>query len=209
MLVYISGMSCTGKTTLIEELKSMSERGILQKILGFPDNKVEFISELTRSTFHRIVPNCMSFETLISNPSEYLAFMEKVFQDFKRELGTKYINSYNHLVFCDRAPIDYRINLMLNYNNGDPDIMKALGSYYLSLDEAFSQLPEGNFLFMTDPLSIRNHMEYDGFRPEKYSYRRLVEKQYFLLASKLSSVRLLPDGLYDRVGFICRSIIKG
>lgn len=209
MLIYISGMSSTGKTTLLEELGRMSERGFLQKILGFPDNEVEFISELTRSNFYKIAPASMNFEMLVSNPSDYLAFMKKVFQDLNHELGTKYINSYDRLVFCDRAPIDYRINLMLNYNNGDPDTMRELGSCYLSLDEAFSKLPEGRFVFMTDPLSSRNHIKYDGFRPEKYFYRRLVERQYFLLASKLPNVKLLPDGLYDRVGFICRSIIKG
>lgn len=207
MLIYISGMSSTGKTTLMHELESVfQDKKFIFSILGIPEHEPDFISEVTRSLFRSTAPAYMDFNMLISNPEEYLFFMDKVFQKIQNEIYSTYYRNPNRLVFCDRAPIDYRINLSLNYNNGDPEMMEHLKEHYLRLDGNFSRLPKG-LIFMTNPHKGLTEVEYDGFRPEKYAYRRAIEKQYFQIASKSPDVSILPEGVIDRVGFIIRSII--
>lgn len=209
MLIYISGMSCTGKTMLMNTLKEFCKEGLFQKIIGVKDNPVEFVTEFTRSVFREQAPAHLRYEDLISNPQECLVFHQRVAEALRLKLGRTAYNNPDRLFIFDRAPIDYRINLLLNYNTGDPEWMAELSSHYLAIDRMLADLPKGHFTFMTNPDSPMNRMEYDGFRPEKYAYRRVVEYQYFRLASKLPEVRILPDGVTDRLGFICRSIIKG
>lgn len=207
MLIYIPGMSSTGKTTLLNRIRELSEDGLFQKILGLPPHKVEFIAEFTRSVFKQEAPAYMTYEDLISHPRECLIFQQRVAEALKWKMQTTPYNVPDRIFICDRAPIDYRINLMLNYNTGDPEWMKELEDHYRAIDWDFSQLPEADFTFMTNPYSNWNKVEYDGFRPEKYAYRRVIEEQAFKLASAVSGIRILPDGVDDRVGFIIRSII--
>ncbi|MCM1221849.1 MAG: ATP-binding protein [Lachnospiraceae bacterium] len=209
MLIFISGMSCTGKTTLINTLEEMGKQGLLQKILGKPDYPIEVVKELTRTMFYELCPVWMTYKDLIAHPSDYMTFIHRVADRFD-SLVRKY-SSYDkdRIIIFDRAPIDYRINLLLNYNNDNPTEMNDLASHYLEVDTIFSKVPNGDYLFMTNPNSPMNKMEYDGFRPKDYSHRRIIEYQYFRLVSQLPDTIILPDGVTDRIGFIIRSILKG
>ena len=202
MRVFISGMSSTGKTTLINYIKDNLD--IFKSFVGIKN--IVFMDELARKFFEDHNKGYSTYEELLCNYRDCLDYWEDLIKEFNNSMHNT--NASNYIYIIDRAPIDYRINLTLNYTAGTPKEMAQAADSYDNLYHRIWLTSPSDLIFMTNPKLADTEVEDDGFRPMSLQYRRSLEKSLFEMASKDTSVIMLPSSTEKRFVKVVNEINK-
>lgn len=202
MRVFISGMSSTGKTTLINYIKDNLD--IFKAFVGIKN--VVFIDEIARKFFEEHNKGYSTYEKLLCNYRDCLDYSEELIDEFNNSMHDT--NASNYIYIIDRAPIDYRINLTLNYTAGSSKEMTWAAEYYDNLYHRIWSTSPSDLIFMTNPKLADAGVYDDGFRPIGLQYRRHLEKSLFEMAAKDTSVILLPSSTEKRFAKVVNEINK-
>lgn len=207
MILNITGPASTGKTTLVNDLKSYTEE--LKKIFNVEEVKV--LHETARGIFDRYFSNKYStLEELLGNSRDAIEYHRYITIN-QLQTMSKYSNMPDTLLICDRCELDTMVYLSLNYHNiQDESLREELEVLYREmlrqLHESFLQ--SNNITFRTLPFK---DVEHDGFRPGLYDVLRQSECLGFDMITESVSI-LLPSGREERVNFIlekCRDFVGG
>lgn len=206
MRVFISGVSCSGKTTLLRDLKNA---------LGDPNKifcaKVKWTEELARKFFEDHNLGHDTYESLLSNYDDSMKYWSMLINEFKKQIMYDG-NCLGQLIFYDRGPTDYLINATMNYYAGTPEQMSQYRADYLAMKEAIYNLPlrEDDLIFMTNPHNVLStEVESDGFRPVGVLHRRPIEKVMFeLVYDNNDKIIKLPYDQSERINMIITEVLK-
>lgn len=194
MHIYISGMSNTGKTTMINGLKDLLKR----KPLPLP---ITFVEELSRNYFKEHNYGHKSYADLLLDYESCFEYWKGLIAEF--ESTRKYFDLPRYICIFDRGPIDYRVNLILNYSAGSEELMKKYNMDFASLYASIEDPGLLDYTFSTST-TLSEDLTADGFRPTDMNYRRSMEKILFDLANgNQPNHRMnLPSSTEDRVRII-------
>lgn len=198
MIITISGAGCTGKTTLLNHIKSQNpySRG---------NNEIHYHGEYIRNIFESHYKNKYpSFEELLANPMDVINIHKETARLFNEVLWSSDLNEIH--VF-DRSPLDISIYLYMNLMNClDPEKYPEIFQKYLEASKyihrcASDFMNHNPILFYTRPFS--SEIENDGFRPVSLIERRglelaLFDKEFL----SLPGVHVLPSNLEERINMI-------
>ena len=193
MIITISGASCTGKTTLLNNVRELVTDGSREVCIY-----EEFIRKLFISLY---VDKYDNFSDLLRNPLDTIELHKETARHFNDILWSSDLNSI--LVF-DRSPIDIAIYMYLNVRPylGDSEIMKefrnAANYVHRCIEDFMNHDP---LILYTRPFD--SEVEEDGFRPQSLIQQRELEVALFdkEFLSK-PGVHVLPSKLEDRVLFL-------
>lgn len=195
MIICISGPSSTGKTTLFNELQSHCEL-----IKSIYNGKVIFIEEQIRKIAANKYPD-KSFNTIIQNSESAISFQLEIADSIYKNY-VKILNDNNTLYIIDRSPLDNLVYNIMNYQCDDPEVMiknsDKLNSACSKMRSLYSYVDR---VYLTQVDRCNNSsVERDGFRPEKYEYRRQLEIELFNSIFDFSDkVIKLPSMMSERV----------
>lgn len=203
MKVYISGMSSTGKSTLINYIKehqdifeALLELKSYQRQIKF--NETTYIEEVARKFFEDNNRGYATYEELLKNYGDCMEYWGELI-DHYREIDRKCC-ARNCIYIIDRGPIDYKINLTLNYTAGSAKQMKEYAMQYHDYYDKICGVGYDDLVFMTNPYKVDlDSVESDGFRPSGLIYRRVLEQSLFDLAVRQNdNIIMLPNDTDQR-----------
>ena len=212
MRVYISGMSSTGKSTLINYIKEHQEmfEALLElrsQRYGIKPGSIIYVEEVAREFFKENSKGYSSYEDLLKNYGDCMEYWGELISYYGRYIREKCCES-NYIYIIDRGPIDYKINLTLNYASGTAKQMKDYAMDYNKYYEDIRDTCSDELVFMTNPRHVDiTEVEQDGFRPAGLIYRRAMEKSLFEMSiSQGTNVILLRQATEDRFAQIVYGI---
>lgn len=194
MIITISGVACTGKTTLLEAIKTE----ISSK------KKIYYHEEFIREIFSEKYANkYKDYEELLSgDPIDIIDIHKETAKRFNDILWSSNLN--NILIF-DRCPLDASIYMYINLKDhitNDSHILsryREASRYIYHCSENF--LKYSPVILYTRPFN--EGIENDGFRPDTLIKDRSLEISLFDKEFlSLPDVHILPDKLEDRVYII-------
>lgn len=197
MRVYISGACSTGKTTLVNYIKSNLE--LFKSLIGIKN--VVIIDELARKFFEQNNKGYASYSDLLKHYDDTMDYWSELICEFRRVIGDCAASNYVYII--DRGPIDYSVNLTLNYISGNKKQLESRAREYSSMMDRLNESLD-SLTFMTQSDSA---VEDDGFRPTNLIYKRNLELELFKLANRgNSNIIYLPDSTESRFAKIVHEI---
>lgn len=205
MIVAVSGVSGTGKTSLMQELQKYSDS---IKSLGY---RVEFHPELIRQ--YTVNKGLLSLTDIMSDTESAYKLQSEVIDyaiDKYQEMQRNSVGN-NIIYIVDRSPLDSLVYLILNYSRCSEDVIgrykyhfeeystKAKVCYDLVIDRVYLSLPEYSTRFQIDD---------DGYRPIEYSTRRSLEIELFNILFTDTKVLRLPSTTSDRIRVIYKDLVN-
>lgn len=200
MIISISGAACTGKTTLLDHIKSNTH--------NYGKDDVCCYGEFIRNVFDRDYKDKYEdyAELLKGDPIDIIDIHKETAKYFNEILWS---SDLNKLLIFDRSPLDIQIYLYMNLSN----YLKSDGELLRRYREASNYIYRCSvdfmgynpLLFYTRPFS--DDIENDGFRPMSLIDRRALELSLFdreFLSHP--NVVILPSNLEDRFSIIEESI---
>lgn len=197
MRVYISGVCSTGKTTLVNYIKDNLE--LFKSLIGVKN--VVIIDELARKFFEQNNKGYETYAELLKHYDDAMDYWSELITEFKKVSGE--CSASNYVYIIDRGPIDYSVNLTLNYIAGSKKQLESRAREYASLMDRLTGSYD-SLTFMTHP---DYEVEEDGFRPTELLYKRTLEIELFRLANRGNSdIIYLPGSTEARFARIVHEV---
>lgn len=171
MIICIAGVSSTGKTTLLKNLrdniKIIESQGI--KVIF----KQEFIRDYVTETYTE------SMTEILDDPEKAIKLQFDLAR-YTYDMYVEMISDPETLYICDRSPLDTLVYTTLNYSCAPEDLLEKYAEAYSESCNKLRLL--SNYvdrIYLTLPDISTMVAEDDGFRPTKYNCRRNLELELF------------------------------
>lgn len=199
MIITVSGAGCTGKTTLLNELKNTLGNSIEGK-------KIHCYGEFIRTFFDKKYSyKYESFEDLLKGDLIDIIDIHKDTARYFNEV--LWSSNQDDILIFDRSPLDIAIYLYMNtsqYLDVDKDVellkkYREASRYIYRCSESF--IKNNPRILYARPFS--DTIENDGFRPMSLLGRRelelsLFDKEFLSLPGAI----ILPSELWERISLI-------
>ena len=200
MIINISGASSTGKTSLVNTLKSY--KPLLESIYN---GSVVFGEESIREVASLHYEG-KSLQDIFQNKEDSLKIQFDVAR-YNLKLYTELLKDRQTLHIFDRGPIDNLIYTLLCYNTSPAEVMAKYAkdfSLCCALNRSLSKYVDIIFLTKTDNLA--ETPEDDGFRPELFSLLRKAEVELFNSILDKPNITELPSDCNERIFTFFRTL---
>lgn len=192
MIICIGGPCSTGKTTLIKELETL--------VKGITPH-VEYGRLYLNSTEKRL-------SDVLKDEKELLEYTKAISYEM---IGAINSAEKSDLIIFDRSPIDYLVNLELNFNRFE-SLSEETKEWVSRIRRELTAVAVGkvDMTFFTTA-SKSDPIEEDGFRPTDYLSSRGDEIEYFeeyYHNYAFGRMKQLPDRLQDRMITVTNYIIR-
>lgn len=197
MVISISGPASTGKTTLINQIKSQGKLANYKNII--------IVNEIIREMFKEdFLPQVGSVEQMMEDKDYDLKWVKEVGKRTSAHIKNE-INKYNNddtLIILDRCTLDHFIYSLMHTIKFSltPEEFYEFVKEYSKRDENI------DYIFLTS-IPENDFYEIDGIRPKTWENTRYLENSLFELIFKEVSIKL-PHNNDDRIKVIEDTIIK-